>query len=146
MSEDTETQTEVTSDDKLWAAIGYPIPIVPIIVLLMEDKKDRPFLRFHAIQSIAFNVLIWVAITILSVVTLGIGAICAPVVWLATLWPAFDSYNGNLTQIPVVTDFNKTQNWVELTANTREAPRPAGEPLFMLRGDVDPTPYPLADC
>jgi uncharacterized membrane protein len=112
MSEDTETQTEVTSDDKLWAAIGYPIPIVPIIVLLMEDKKDRPFLRFHAIQSIAFNVVIWVAMTILSVVTLGIGALCAPVLWLATLWPAFDSFNGNFTQIPVVTDFIKKQNWV----------------------------------
>jgi len=46
------------------------------------------------------------------VVTLGIGASCAPVLWLATLWPAFDSYNGNFTQIPVVTDFIKKQNWV----------------------------------
>ena len=48
--------SDVTSDDKLWAALGYPIPIIPIIVLLMEDKKNRPFIKFHAIQSLIFNV------------------------------------------------------------------------------------------
>jgi hypothetical protein len=40
---------DITSDDKLWAALGYPIPLVPIIVLLMEEKKERPFIKFHAI-------------------------------------------------------------------------------------------------
>ena len=48
--------TEITSDDKLWAALGYPIALIAIIVLLMEDKKNRPFIKFHAIQSIALNV------------------------------------------------------------------------------------------
>jgi uncharacterized membrane protein len=103
---------EITNDDKLWAALGYPIPLIPIIVLLMEDKKDRPFLKFHAIQSIIFNVAIWIIIFIISAVTLGIGAICAPLFWLVTLWPAYDSYQGNYTEIPVVTNFIKNQGWV----------------------------------
>lgn len=103
---------QITNDDKLWAALGYPIPIVAILALLMEEKKDRPFVKFHAVQSIVFNVAIWVIIIILSAVTLGIGAVCAPVVWLVTLWPAFDSYNGNLTEIPLITDFIKNQGWV----------------------------------
>lgn len=103
---------EISSDDKLWAALGYPIPIVAIIALLMEEKKDRPFIKFHAIQSIAFNVAIWAIILIFSVVTLGIGAVCAPVLWLVTLWPAFDSYSGKYTEIPVVTNFIKGQGWV----------------------------------
>ena len=35
---------DVTSDDKLWAALAYVFtPIVPIIILVMADKKDRPF-------------------------------------------------------------------------------------------------------
>jgi uncharacterized membrane protein len=110
--EDLVMNEQITNDDKLWAALGYPIPIVAILALLMEEKKDRPFVKFHAVQSIVFNVAIWVIIIILSAVTLGIGAVCAPVVWLVTLWPAFDSYNGNLTEIPLITDFIKNQGWV----------------------------------
>jgi uncharacterized membrane protein len=103
---------EITSDDKLWSALGYPIPLVAIIVLLMEEKKERPFIKFHAIQALVFNVVLWVLIFILSAVTLGFGAICAPLLWLVTLWPAYDSYQGNHTELPVLTDFIKNQGWV----------------------------------
>lgn len=105
--------SEITSDDKLWAALGYPIPLIPILVLLMEDKKNRPFLRFHAIQSLVLNVAVWVIITILSVVTLGIGAICAWIIWFVVLWPAFDAFQGNYTNIPVLTDFMRNQGLVK---------------------------------
>jgi len=111
MSEQFEP-ADITSDDKLWSALGYPIPLIAIIVLLMEDKKSRPFIKFHAIQSIAFNIVLWVLIFIISAVTLGFGAICAPLLWLATLWPAYDSYQGKYTEIPVVTNFIKNQGWV----------------------------------
>jgi len=60
---------EVTSDDKLWSALGYPIPILPIIVLFLEDKKNRPFIKFHAVQSLAFNVVLWILYLIISTVT-----------------------------------------------------------------------------
>jgi uncharacterized membrane protein len=103
--------SDITNDDKLWAALGYPIPLIPIIVLLMEDKKERPFIKFHAVQSLAFNIALWVIIFILSAVTLGFGAICAPVLWLITLWPAYDSYQGNYTELPVITNFIKNQGW-----------------------------------
>jgi uncharacterized membrane protein len=109
---DQSMTPEITSDDKLWAALGYPIPIVSIIALLMEEKKDRPFVKFHAVQSLAFNVALWVLIFILSAVTLGFGAICAPILWLVTLWPAIDSYNGNYTEIPGITNLIKGQGWV----------------------------------
>lgn len=105
--------SDVTSDDRLWAALGYPIPLIPILVLLMEDKKNRPFLRFHAIQSLVLNVAIWVVITVLSVVTFGIGAICAWIIWFVVLWPAFDAFNGNYTNIPALTDFMRKQGWVQ---------------------------------
>ena len=103
---------EITNDDKLWAALGYPIPLLPIIVLLMEEKKDRPFLKFHAVQSLVFNVALWIIIFVLSAVTLGIGALCAPVLWLVTLWPAYEAYQAKYLELPVITNFIKNQGWV----------------------------------
>jgi len=99
---------DITSDDKLWAALGYPIPLIAIIALILEDKKERAFIRFHAIQSLAFNIVLWVLIVLLSIPTIG----CVSILWLITLWPAYDSYKGNYTEIPVVTNFIKKQGWV----------------------------------
>jgi uncharacterized membrane protein len=112
MSDQPTPSPDITSDDKLWSALGYPIPLISIIVLLMEEKKARPFIKFHAVQSLVFNVVLWVLIFIISAVTLGFGAICAPLLWLVTLWPAWDSYNGKYTELPVITNFIKNQGWV----------------------------------
>ena len=39
---------EISSDDRLMAALAYVFsPLVPIIFLLMEDKKNRPFIKAH---------------------------------------------------------------------------------------------------
>ena len=103
---------DITSDDKLWSALGYPIPLISIIVLLMEEKKNRPFIKFHAVQSLIFNVVLYILIFLVSAVTLGFGAICAPLLWLVVLWPAWDSYQGKYTEIPVLTNFMKGQGWV----------------------------------
>jgi uncharacterized membrane protein len=106
------TAPEITSDDKLWSALGYPIPIIAIIVLLMEEKKARPFIKFHAVQSLAFNVVLWILIFVISAITLGFGAICAPLLWLVSLWPAYESYQGKYLELPVITNFIKNQGWV----------------------------------
>ena len=104
--------SDITSDDKLWAALGYPIFIIARIMLFVEGKKDRPFIKFHAVQSLAVNVVAWVVATILSIVTLGIGAICFPVVILVLIWPAVLAYQGKYFDIPVVTKFIRGQHWV----------------------------------
>ena len=100
---------DVTSDDKLWAALGYPIALVAIIVLLMEDKKARPFIKFHAVQSIAANVVFFIVSFILSITV--VGAICAPFLWLVFLYWAYKAYQGEMFDIPVVTNFIKGQGW-----------------------------------
>ena len=100
---------DVNQDDRLWAALGYPIAIIAIIVLFMDDKKNRPFIRYHAIQALILNLAIYVLMTVLAVSV--VGAICAPFVWLVTLWPAFDAYKGNWTELPVITNFMKNQGW-----------------------------------
>ena len=109
---DNQPVMEVTSDDKLWAALSYVFaPIIGIIVLLMEDKKARPFVKFHAVQSIAASVVVWILIAIIATVTLGIGGICAPLVWLVFLYWAYQAYQGQMVTIPVVTNFIKQQGW-----------------------------------
>lgn len=102
---------DATSDDKLWAALGYPIVLIAIIMLLMEEKKVRPFIKFHAVQSIAANVVLFVVGSIVAVVTLGFGGICLPLLWLVFLYWGYLAYQGQLFEIPVVTKFIKNQGW-----------------------------------
>lgn len=111
MSEQIPTP-EVTSDDKLWSAIGYPIPLVAIIVLLMEEKKNRRFIKFHAVQSIAFNIVLWILYFVVSLVSFGILSLCFPLVFLVTLWPAYEAYQGKYLELPVITNFIRNQGWV----------------------------------
>jgi uncharacterized membrane protein len=103
--------SDVTSDDKLWAALGYPIPLVAIIVLFMEDKKNRPFIKFHAVQSLAANVVFVILATIISAVTLGFGGLCVPLIWLVFFYWAYQAYQGQMFEIPVITNFIRGQGW-----------------------------------
>jgi uncharacterized membrane protein len=102
--------TDVTSDDKLWAALGYPIFIIALIMLFVEGKKDRPFIKFHAVQALALNLVLWVIIILLSVTV--ILAICDPVLWLLMIWPAVLAYQGKYFEVPVVTKFLRGQHWI----------------------------------
>ena len=59
-----EVTPDVTSDDKLWAALTYVFtPLVPIVILLLEDKKDRPFIKAHNMQALVWGVVFYVIIT-----------------------------------------------------------------------------------
>lgn len=104
-----ESTPEITSDDKLWGALSY-FALIAIILLLTPDKIKRPFVKFHAVQAIAFSVVLAVASIILGVIP--VIQCFTPLLWLVLLWPALDAYRGNYTQIPVVTDFIKKQGWV----------------------------------
>ena len=113
---------EISDNDRLMAALSYVIPIVAIVVLLSESMKVRPFQKYHAVQALAVTVALIVgeiALCILgslaAVVTAGIGGlcfICLPVLWLITIWPAVEAYQGKYMEIPVITDFIRNQGWV----------------------------------
>ncbi|HSR20604.1 MAG TPA: hypothetical protein VLL49_06785 [Anaerolineales bacterium] len=103
---------DATSDDKLWAALGYPIVLIAIIMLLMEEKKVRSFIKYHAVQAIAANVVLFVLGIVVSIVTFGFGGICVPLLWLVFLYWAYLAYQGQLFEIPVVTKFIQNQGWI----------------------------------
>lgn len=108
MSDQVEVP-EVSSDDKLWAALSYVFsPLVPIILLLMEEKKTRPFIKFHAVQSLAAGIVLWIVVPIIATLTLCIGS----VLWLVMFYWAYKAYQGEMFDIPVITKFIKNQGWV----------------------------------
>lgn len=99
---------EVTSDDRLWAALSYVFsPLVPIIILLLEDKKDRPFIRSHNIQALVAGVILWFVMPWLAIFTLG----CGSLIWLIMLYWAYKAFQGEMVNIPVITDLVRNQGW-----------------------------------
>ena len=69
--------TEITDDDKLWALLSWITGVVAIVALLMEDKKDRPFIKYNAVMSLVVMVVITVLVGVISAITCGIGAVLA---------------------------------------------------------------------
>ncbi|HEX2697214.1 MAG TPA: hypothetical protein VHM28_05855 [Anaerolineales bacterium] len=102
--------TDATSDDKLWALLAYVLtPLVPVIILLMEDKKNRPFIRAHNAQALVVGLLNIVIGTALSFTVV---LACVPlIVWFICIYWGVQAYNGKMVNIPVVTDFVKNQGW-----------------------------------
>jgi len=101
--------TSVSSDDKLWSALSYVFsPLVPIILLLMEEKKKQPFIKFHAVQSLAVGIVLIIVVPLLAMLTFG----CGFIIWFIMLYWAYKAYQGEMFNIPVVTNLIKGQGWV----------------------------------
>jgi uncharacterized membrane protein len=102
--------SEITSDDKLWALLTYIFtPIVPIIIMLMEDKKSRPFIRAHNAQALVvgvINVIIGVFLSWTLILA------CVPLlIWFVCIYWGIQAYNGKYVEIPLVTNWVKNQGW-----------------------------------
>jgi uncharacterized membrane protein len=101
---------DITSDDKLWSALSYPIGIVAIVILLVEKMKNRPFQKYHAVQALAVNVIIVIASIVLGWTVI---LACVPLLlWLVTFYWAFRAYKGEYFEIPGLTNFLKGQGWI----------------------------------
>jgi len=103
---------EITSDDKLWALLAYVLsPLVPVIILLMEDKKNRPFIRAHNAQALGWGVFNLVVGTILSGVLFFCLGAPSLIIWAIGAYWGYQAYQGKMVTIPLLTDFVKNQGW-----------------------------------
>ena len=94
---------EITSDDKIWALLGYIFGIVALLALILEEKKDRPFVRYHAVQAL----MLWVITVVLSVTA------CLWVLpWAYGIYVGILAYQGQWVFIPVLTEFGRNQGWL----------------------------------
>jgi uncharacterized membrane protein len=111
----------INEDDKLWALLSYLLwPLGSILVAVMEDKKARPYIKYHAIQATGLGVAVWVLIVILACVLGaitffigGLGACCGIVPVLAMFYYAYLAYQGDYFEIPYLTDLMAKQGWLE---------------------------------
>ncbi len=111
MTEEKIIDPNITSDDKLWALLAYLFtPIMPIILMLIEDKKDRPFLKAHYMQALVWGIIVGVLSALLSIIFVGFCIGLAGIV-LNIIW-GIKAYNGEYVEIPVITDFVEKQGWV----------------------------------
>jgi uncharacterized protein len=104
---------DVSSDDRLWGLLSYIItPLVPIIILLMADKKDRPFLKAHTMQALILGIAEYIVVSIASVIGLGIlGCIVWIGVMVINILYALKANKGEVFEVPVITNFVKQQGW-----------------------------------
>lgn len=123
------------SDDRLIALLSYVtqilIPVImPIIVLVSESSKKRPFQRYHAVQSLAFAAVFWALmammgigsaiITIIPLLGVLIGVMVmfcvVPIAWFGSVAMLFyygmQAYKGRRFAIPGLTSFLQDQGWL----------------------------------
>lgn len=117
-----------SSDNNLIAALCY-IPIFWIgffvsLFVLLTEKKENKFLKFHAIQALMFMIIggivfvcLWIVLVILSMVlaavTYGLGGLCVMIVMLVMLlvyvvaffFCAWKAYQGEEYELPVLGGF-----------------------------------------
>jgi len=113
MTEENIVDPNITSDDKLWALLAYLFtPIIPVILLLLEDKKNRPFIKAHNAQALAFGIVAWVISGVLAPVV-GLGCVIWAVALVLQIIWGIKAYKGEYVTIPVITDFVKKQGWAD---------------------------------
>ena len=112
---DPQVPMDVTDDDKLWGALSwapYIGWIAALVILFTEDKKQRSFMKYNAVLSLAFAVVAGVLSAIGSAIFVVPGCIVA-VAWLAyAIYLALEAYKGKWVTVPVLTDFCKGQGWI----------------------------------
>jgi uncharacterized membrane protein len=127
--------TAANSDDRLIALLCYVsqiiVPLIlPILVLISESSKKRPFQRFHAVQSLALTSVFVIAALLVSVGLLVIqiipvigqiigflavfclAPIAALMALIALVYYGFQAYQGKRFSIPGLTSFLQDQGWL----------------------------------
>jgi uncharacterized membrane protein len=100
----------ITQDDKLWALLSYLLsPIVPLIALLMEEKKARPYIKFHAVQGLILGLIMDILYLVLGWVFVGLCLGLAVFVYMIVI--GIKAYQGETMVVPVITDWIKKNNW-----------------------------------
>jgi uncharacterized protein len=104
-------QIESSSDDRLWVLLGYILsPWVPIIILFLADKKDRPFIKAHNMQALLLGVAEAIVGGLLYMTIIG-GCIASVVFIVVNVYFALKANKGEVFDIPVISNFVRTQGW-----------------------------------
>lgn len=113
MSDQSTPNPEISSDDRLWAMLAYILsPIVPIILLLIPEQRQRPFLKAHLVQALIFGLAYIVISSIFGSFLFLIGRLIRAAGIIAEIVWGLAANRGEYVTIPVITDLCKKQGWV----------------------------------
>jgi len=105
----SQQMSDVTSDDKLWAGLSYFFPLLALVALLMEDKKNRPFIRAHNAQALVLGI---VELILYAVIGWTLVGLCVPLLlWVVMIYWGVQAYQGKEVDVPVITNFVRNQGW-----------------------------------
>ncbi|MEW6748803.1 MAG: DUF4870 domain-containing protein [Candidatus Micrarchaeota archaeon] len=113
-AESLVTEKTVSSEDKLWGALAYLIGLIVPVFVLLTDKKQVRFLRFHSYQSLFLSVAMVVFYIALAIVNLVLGLIAGllallllPLYFLpplAILFMVWQAFQGKPYKLPLLGD------------------------------------------
>ncbi|MDW8394703.1 MAG: hypothetical protein RMM31_00500 [Anaerolineae bacterium] len=105
-------ETPTSDNHRLLAALCYPLsPILGVILLLIESTKGDPFVKPHAVQSIALGVVLLIVGTVSTFIPF-LGCVVLLLAIAVTIYYAVQTYQLKAFEIPVVTNFCKQQGWI----------------------------------
>ncbi len=107
------------SDNSI-AALAYFTPLLAVFFLAIRRYNKRPYVRFHAWQSLVFNIYAiffgYVLFFVLRYtrflgprVLLGLMCLVAVLVFLVWLWCVIGAWNGKRVKLPVIGDWADQQ-------------------------------------
>ncbi|MBM3129972.1 MAG: DUF4870 domain-containing protein [Chloroflexi bacterium] len=115
---------DITDNDKLLAALAYFFtPIVPVIILLVDTMKVRPYQKYHAMNALGLCVALIlyslvVCICAIPLSFVGIGICMFPLVflvWIPVIYYTIIAYaKPAYFEIPVITQFMKHLGWLAI--------------------------------
>ena len=115
---------DINDNDRLMALLAYLItPIVPVIILLVDTMKVRPYQKYHAIQALALGIAAYVYILVMctcgGILTVFVVGICIMVLailgWIPMIYYAYLAYaKPSYFEIPVLTKFLQQQGWLKV--------------------------------
>ena len=107
------------SDNSI-GALAYFTPVLAVFFLAIRRYNKRPYVRFHAWQSLVFNVFTiffgYVVVFVLARtpflgprVLLGLICLMALLAFLVWLWCVIGALNGKRVKLPIIGDWADEQ-------------------------------------
>ncbi|MDP2182191.1 MAG: DUF4870 domain-containing protein [Actinomycetota bacterium] len=97
----TDRPGPVNDTSKLLAALGYVIWPVALVAILIDPYKDEKFVKFHAVQALGLNLVIYVLSAVTTPV-FGLGIVVGIVGFIYSIILAVKAYSGESTEVPVI--------------------------------------------
>lgn len=110
-SANKEEKISLGLEPNVAGVLCYLVGFISGIIIFLIEKENR-FVRFHAMQSIILNVVIFIAVFVLTMIPfIGwiISFIIAPVSLILWLFMMYKAYQGEMYKLPIIGDFSEQQ-------------------------------------